>query len=92
MYAEHLKQSDAKLIDLLRIRSNGFKEGKIVNRRCCRGEIVSRIRHMTIGNRVAILRYKFAQSIGFPFAEILCESEIEQTLEDEGVTYRKRLF
>ena len=47
---------------------------------------------MTIGNRVAILREKFAQSIGLPFAEILTESEIEQALEDEGVTYRKRLF
>ena len=47
---------------------------------------------MTIGNRVAILREKFAQSIGLPFAEILTESEIEQSLEDEGVTYRKRLF
>ena len=31
---------------------------------------------MTIGNRVAILRYKFAQSIGLPFAELLTESEI----------------
>ncbi len=47
---------------------------------------------MTIGNRVAILREKFAQSIGLPFAEILTESEIELSLEDEGVTYRKRLF
>ena len=47
---------------------------------------------MTIGNRVAILRYKFAQSIGLPFGEILTESEIEQALQDEGVTYRKRLF
>ena len=47
---------------------------------------------MTIGNRVAILRYKFAQSIGLSFAEILTESEIEQALQDEGVTYRKRLF
>ena len=47
---------------------------------------------MTIGNRVAILREKFSQSIGLPFAEILTESEIEQALEDEGITYRKRLF
>ena len=47
---------------------------------------------MTIGNRVAILRYKFAQSIGLPFAELLTESEIEQALEDEGIAYRKRLF
>ena len=47
---------------------------------------------MTIGNQVAILRGKFQQSIGLPFAEILTESEIEQALQDEGVTYRKRLF
>lgn len=47
---------------------------------------------MTIGNPVAILRQKFAQSTGLPFAEILPESEIESALEDEGITYRKRLF
>ena len=47
---------------------------------------------MTIGNPVAILREKFAQSIGLPFADVLCESDIESALEDEGVTYRKRLF
>ena len=47
---------------------------------------------MTLGNGVAILRQKFADSIGLPFAEILCESEIEQALQDEGITYRKRLF
>ena len=47
---------------------------------------------MTIGNPVAILRQKLAQSIGLPFADVLCESDIESALEDEGVTYRKRLF
>ena len=47
---------------------------------------------MTVGNCVAILRQKFVASIGLPFAEILSESEIEQALEDEGITYRKRLF
>ncbi len=47
---------------------------------------------MTIGNRVAILREKFAQSIGLPCAEILTETEIDQELEDDGITYRKRLF
>ena len=47
---------------------------------------------MTTGNRVAILRQKFAASIGLPFAEILSESEIEHALKNCGVTYRKRLF
>ena len=47
---------------------------------------------MAIGNSVAILRGKFQQSTGLPFAEILTESEIEQALEDEGITYRKRFF
>ena len=47
---------------------------------------------MTVGNCVAILRDKFVASIGLPFAEILSESEIEQALQDEGITYRKRLF
>ncbi|MCH8295105.1 IS4 family transposase, partial [Candidatus Poribacteria bacterium] len=37
-------------------------------------------------------RQKFAQSIGLPFADVLSESDIESALEDEGVTYRKRLF
>ena len=45
-----------------------------------------------IGNSVAILRQKFHQSIGLPFAEILSETEIESALKDEGITYRKRLF
>ena len=41
---------------------------------------------MTVGNPVAILRQKFVQSIGLPFAENLPESEIEQALQDEDVT------
>lgn len=45
-----------------------------------------------IGNSVAILRQKFAASIGLPFAEILSETEIEEALKAEGVSYRKRLF
>lgn len=45
-----------------------------------------------LGHRVAILRQKFEQSIGLPFADILPESEIEQTLLEVGVSYRKRLF
>ena len=47
---------------------------------------------MTIGNSVAILRQKFAQSIGLPFASILPESKIEEVLKAEEVSYRKRLF
>ncbi len=47
---------------------------------------------MTVGNCVAMLRQKFVASIGLPFAEILSESDIELSLEDEGITYRKRLF
>ena len=47
---------------------------------------------MRIQNRVAILRQKFQQSIGLPFAEILPESLIEDALKEEGTSYRKRLF
>ncbi len=47
---------------------------------------------MTIVNPVAILRDKLSQSVGLPFADVLCESDIESALEDEGITYRKRLF
>ena len=47
---------------------------------------------MTIVNPVAILRDKLSQSVGLPFADVLCEADIESALEDEGITYRKRLF
>ncbi len=40
-----------------------------------------------INNSVAILRQKFAASIGLPFAEILSETEIEEALKAEGVSY-----
>ena len=45
-----------------------------------------------IGNSIAILRQKFAASIGLPFAEILSETEIEEALKAKSVSYRKRLF
>ena len=47
---------------------------------------------VAISNSVAILRGKFQQSIGLPFADILPESEIEKVLKEEGITDRKRLF
>ena len=47
---------------------------------------------MPIGNPVAMLRDKFSQSVGLPFAEVLCEADIESALRDAGLTYHKRLF
>ena len=47
---------------------------------------------MTIGNSVAILRQKFQQSIGLPFADMFDQSQIEDALKAYGISYRKRLF
>ena len=47
---------------------------------------------MNFGHPVAILRQKFQQSIGLPFAEILPQSQIESALLEVGVSYRKHLF
>ena len=41
---------------------------------------------------VEILREKFSESLGLPVAQVLDESEIEQTLIDCQISYRKRLF
>lgn len=46
----------------------------------------------SLRSNVSILREKFEKSIGLPFANILKESEIEETLKEEGLQYRKRLF
>ncbi len=42
--------------------------------------------------RVEILKQKFAQSVGLPFADVLPASEIEQVLKAENIRYRNRLF
>ena len=46
----------------------------------------------TRSNRVSVLKEKLSNSIGFPFRHILTETMIQQELEDEGVSYRKRLY
>lgn len=46
----------------------------------------------TISNRVSILKEKLSNSIGFLFRHILTETMIQQELEAEGVSYRKRLY
>ncbi|MFQ5759022.1 MAG: IS4 family transposase [Candidatus Bathyarchaeia archaeon] len=43
-------------------------------------------------NRVAVLREKLSNSIGFPFREILTETMIQRALQEEGISYRKRLY
>jgi len=40
----------------------------------------------------SLLREKFQNSMGLPFAAVLPESELEKTLKEEGISYRKRLF
>ncbi|WNN90699.1 hypothetical protein [Gloeocapsopsis dulcis] len=46
----------------------------------------------TIPNRVEILKQKFTNSLGLPFQYILPESTIQEVLNAENITYRKRLF
>jgi hypothetical protein len=46
----------------------------------------------TISNRVSVLKEKLSNSIGFLFRHILTETVIQQELEAEGVSYRKRLY
>lgn len=46
----------------------------------------------TIANRVQILNQKFTDSLGLPFQNLLPESMIQEALNAEKITYRKRLF
>ena len=41
---------------------------------------------------VEVLREKFRSSLGLPVAQVLPESEIQATLDDLKIGYRKRLF
>ena len=47
---------------------------------------------INIPKRVQILRQKFTNSLGLPFQELLPESIIQEVLNAEKITYRKRLF
>lgn len=46
----------------------------------------------SIPNRVEILKQKFADSLGLPFQDLLAESVIQEALNAEKITYRRRLF
>ena len=46
----------------------------------------------TMANRAEILKQKYQNSVGLPFAEVLPESEITQLLNEQGVTYRQVLY
>lgn len=45
-----------------------------------------------MSNRAEILKEKYQDSIGLPFAEVLSEAEIQAVLEEQGVTYRRVLY
>lgn len=47
---------------------------------------------LTIPNRVQLIKQKFTNSLGLPFRELLPESIIQEALNAEKITYRKRLF
>jgi len=50
------------------------------------------MKHSFINNRVAVLKEKLSNSMGLPFGHVLTETMIQQTLEDEEVSYRNRLY
>ena len=47
---------------------------------------------LSLSRYVEILREKLANSIFLPFQEVLPEAMLEQALEDERVSYRKRFY
>lgn len=46
----------------------------------------------TLPNRLKILKQKFTQSLGLSFQKLLGESFIQEALDAEKITYRRRLF
>lgn len=46
----------------------------------------------TVVKPIAVLRRCFSESIGLPFARLLPENVLSETLQAERVSYRKRLF
>lgn len=46
----------------------------------------------TVPNRAKILKYKFMQSLGLPFREVLPEAVIQQAIDELKIKYRRRLF
>jgi len=45
-----------------------------------------------MSNRAEILKQRYQQSVGLPFAQVLSESEITKVLEEQGVSYRQVLY
>jgi hypothetical protein len=43
-------------------------------------------------NRAAILKQKFQNSLGLPFATVLPASLLEQLLDEQGIAYRETLY
>lgn len=43
-------------------------------------------------NRAEVLKEKYQNSIGLPFAEVLPEAEIQAVLDEEGIAYRQVLY
>jgi len=43
-------------------------------------------------NRTEILKQKYQDSLGLPFAQVLSEREIQQVLDDQNVRYRQVLY
>ena len=41
---------------------------------------------------VTILKERFFNGIGFPFKDLLSETMIQQALQEQGISYRNRLY
>ncbi len=50
------------------------------------------MKHFFPDKYVTILKEKFFNGIGFPFKDLLSEAMIQQALQEEGISYRKRLY
>ncbi|MEA5452144.1 hypothetical protein VB780_26455 [Leptolyngbya sp. CCNP1308] len=43
-------------------------------------------------NRAEVLKEKYQNSVGLPFAKVLPEAEIQSVLDEQGITYRQVLY
>ncbi len=50
------------------------------------------MKHLSPNKYVTILKERFFNGIGFPFKDLLSETMIQQALQEQGISYRNRLY
>ncbi len=50
------------------------------------------MKRLSPNNYVTILKERFFNGIGFPFKDLLSETMIQQALQEQGISYRNRLY